>query len=245
VKYGFISDIHGNYEALTKALEILHDKNVNFIYSAGDIVGYGPNPEDCVKEIQKHAINSVMGNHDFAVNNEEEEWKFNAYARMAIQWTRDHLSLDSKNFLKSLPFFIEKDEFTVFHGTLDEEEPFNYILMPEDATISFENMKTRIGFFGHSHISGIFVENKLKMIDYIPSPSSYTFKLNQNNRYLINVGSVGQPRDGNPMGSLAIYDTELDSVEILRFQYDIDTVYKKIVSADLPRFLGERLYSGI
>ena len=245
MKYGFISDVHGNYEALSVVLKIFKDKGVKSIYSAGDIVGYGPEPEKCINEINKYSVRSVMGNHDFAVNNENEEWQFNAYARLAIQWTRLKLSENSKNFLSNLPFFIETEDFTLFHGSLDKESPFSYILMPEDALLSFENMKTDIGFFGHSHIAGCFIQNKNGFIDYYPGYVSRTFKMEKGKRYLINVGSVGQPRDSNPMGAFTIYDTILKSIEIGRFQYDIDAVYKKIVAANLPRFLGERLYNGV
>ena len=245
MRYGIIADVHGNYEALKKALEVLSNENAEFIYSAGDIVGYGAEPEECVREIRKYAIQSVMGNHDFAVNSIEEEEQFNAYARLAIQWTRSKLSINSRNFLKGLPFFIENGSFTIFHGTLDAEEMFNYILMPEDATLSFKNMKTKIGFFGHSHIAGYFTLNENGLINYRSAYSDCSIILEKENKYLVNVGSVGQPRDGNPMGALAIYDTENSKVEIKRFEYDIEVAAQKIIEAGLPRFLAERLYSGV
>ncbi len=245
MKFGFISDVHGNYDALKVALEILNERSVDFIYSAGDIVGYGPEPEKCVLELRKHSIQSVMGNHDFAVSNLEEESKFNAYAQLAIQWTRDKISEDTRNFLKCLPFSMEGKDFTIFHGSLGKQSSFDYIIVPEDAILSFNNMNTKIGFFGHSHIAGCFIRDKNGFINFRPAYVSCTLKLKEENRYLINVGSVGQPRDGNSMGSLAIFDTTEKNIDIVRFTYDVNAVYKKIVDAQLPRFLGERLFNGV
>ncbi len=245
MKIGFISDVHGNLVALIEALTQLEDQGIKFIYSAGDIVGYGPNPEECVNLFMERGIHSVPGNHDYAINHPEIDAEFNAYARLAIQWTRSKLSLSAKNYLNSLPLFIERENFTVFHGALDKESPFSYILMPADAELSFQNLKTQIGFFGHSHTAGCFIEEKNGIINYIPGVLGCSLSLKENKRYLINVGSVGQPRDGNPAGSYCIYDTEEKVVIIKRFTYDIDKVYSQIIESGLPRFLGERLYSGI
>ncbi len=245
MKIAFISDVHGNLTSLNEALKQIKNLNADLIYSAGDIVGYGPNPEECVKTFLEHNIRSVFGNHDYAVNHPEMDFRFNAYAKLAVQWTRERLSETSKTYLKSLPMFIEEKNFTVFHGSLDEEDPFSYILMPADSEISFKNMKTQIGFFGHSHVAGCFIQRESGIIDYIPGISGCTLNLKENEKYLINVGSVGQPRDGNPAGGFCIFDTDEKSVEIKRYQYDIDKVYDLIVENGLPRFLGERLYSGV
>ncbi len=245
MKIGIISDIHGNFVALKEALNLIRSKSVDLIYSAGDIVGYGPHPEECVKLITANAIESVSGNHDYAVNHPEEEDLFNAYARLAIQWTRKKLSVGSKEFLKSLPLFLTKEDFVIFHGTLDRENPFNYILLPDDAELSFLNLERQIGFFGHSHIPGCFIKELHGIITYMPGFSGCKISIEKDKKYLINVGSVGQPRDGNPMGSFSIFNTEERSVEIVRFPYDIDAVYSDVVKEGLPRFLVERLYSGV
>ncbi len=245
MKIAFISDVHGNLTSLNEALKQIKKSGVDLIYSAGDIVGYGPNPEECVKTFLEYNIQSVFGNHDYAVSHPEIDFRFNAYAKLAVQWTREHLSESSKTYLKDLPMFIEEKELTVFHGSLDKESPFSYILMPADAEISFSNMRTQIGFFGHSHVAGCFIKRESGIIDYIPGISGCVLNIHENEKYLINVGSVGQPRDGNPLGSFCIFDTDKKLVEIKRYQYDIDKVYKLIVDSGLPRFLGERLYSGV
>jgi predicted phosphodiesterase len=245
MKYAIISDIHGNLEAFQAALNEIEKAGIKYIFSAGDIVGYGPDPEECIKIIRSRGISSVMGNHDYAVNEVSEEELFNAYARLAIRWTREKLSEEDKTFLKSLPFSLVKDEFTIFHGTLDPEEPFNYILMSDDAELSFKNMKTWVGFFGHSHSAGCFIKDSNGIISYRSGIIDCTIELDPENKYLINVGSVGQPRDGNPNGAFAIFDTDEKTVSIKRFAYDIDKTAKKIIDSGLPRFLAERLYEGV
>ena len=245
MKYAIISDIHGNLEALETALKEIKKEGVKYIFSAGDIVGYGANPEECIKLIRTKGIPSVMGNHDYAVNNVSEEELFNSYARLAIQWTRNTLSEDAKNFLSSLPFSIVKDDFTLFHGTLDEESPFNYILMPADSELSFQNLTTQVGFFGHSHVAGCFIKGENGIISYRSGIIDCEISIEEGNKYLINVGSVGQPRDGNPNGAFAIFDTDRQIVRIKRFAYDIEKASKKIIDAGLPRFLAERLFEGV
>ncbi len=245
MRYAIVSDIHSNLEAMNSAVKIIDGMNINAIFSCGDIVGYGPNPEECIALIKGLSASSVAGNHDYAVNHREEEELFNAYARLAIQWTRKVISLESQLFLKNLPFFMEHKDFTIFHGSLDKNNPFDYTLTPQDASLSFRSLKTRIGFFGHSHIAGYFAESKRNGINYFPCISGCKINLQTDKKYIINVGSIGQPRDGNPEGAFAVYDVTKQTVEIIRFTYDMETTYKKIIQAGLPRFLGERLFSGV
>ncbi len=245
MKYAIISDIHGNLEALETALKEIEKEGIKYIFSAGDIVGYGADPEKCIELIRSRGISSVMGNHDYAVNNTSEEELFNSYARLAIQWTRNTISEDAKNFLSSLPFSVVKDDFTLFHGALDEESPFNYILMPADSELSFQNLTTQVGFFGHSHVAGCFIKSENGIISYRSGIIDCEISIEEGNKYLINVGSVGQPRDGNPNGAFAIFDTDKRIVRIKRFAYDIEKASKKIIDAGLPRFLAERLFEGV
>ncbi len=245
MKYAIVSDIHGNLEALETALKEIEREEVKYIFSAGDIVGYGANPEECIEMLRSKGIPSVIGNHDYAVNNVPEEELFNSYARLAIQWTRNTLSKKAKNFLSSLPFSVVKNDFTLFHGTLDKEGPFNYILMPADSELSFQNLTTRVGFFGHSHVAGCFIMGENGIISYRSGIIDCEIAIEEGNKYLINVGSVGQPRDGNPNGAFAIFDTDKRIVLIKRFAYNIVKTSKKIVDAGLPRFLAERLFEGV
>ncbi len=245
MKYGIISDIHSNVEALNAAISKMEDKGVESIICCGDIVGYGPDPEECITIFKELPIHSVIGNHDYAINCINEEQSFNTYARLAIRWTRKKLSKNSKTFLKNLPFFSEQENFTIFHGTFDEKNPFKYLITAQDAVKNFTDIKTKIGFFGHSHVAGYFIQTKNKKINYYSCIEGCKLTLQKDNQYLINVGSVGQPRDGNPEAAFAIYDTSGNTIEIVRFQYDIESVYKKIIKAHLPNFLGDRLFSGV
>ncbi len=244
MKIGIVSDIHSNLEAFIKALNLLHSLEVEKIYSCGDIVGYGPNPNECVNLVRENSIISVIGNHDFGVIKEEFEFKFNSYARDALRWTRNILSLENTNFLKELPLFLEEPDFTFFHGMFKKSNPFQYIISDYDAWLSLKDMNTNIGFFGHSHIAGAYVMSKDSSIKFIPGTLGTKFEIQEDKRYLINVGSVGQPRDGNPSPAFTVYDSDSNTVEIKRFTYDIEKVYKKIVSYGLPVFLGERLFIG-
>jgi len=244
MRWGIISDIHSNIEALNVALGTLSEEHVDRIIALGDVVGYGPNPEECVKLIRDNSIDSVMGNHDFGLNSFAYEENFNSYARDAIKWTRKVVSESTKSFLKTLPLFIVKENFTMFHGNLDEESPFFYITSAEDALESFNNLKTPVGFFGHSHVPGIFSIKEGEDVEYTHLNPGQKIFLKENYRYLINPGSVGQPRDGIPLGSFIIFDNQSMNVEFVRFRYDIEKVYNKIIKLGLPPFLGERLFIG-
>jgi len=245
MRYAFVSDIHSNFEAFTKALSLIEKANVDKIIGAGDIVGYGSDPENCIKLVRSHLIESVAGNHDYAVNNDEEKNLFNPYAKEAINWTRGVLSQEDLGFLGSLKMTIEEEAFIVFHGFLDSLSPFTYILSDYEAWRSFNNMSVDIGFYGHTHIAGAYIMEDSGNIKFVSGVKGFDINLEETKRYLINVGSVGQPRDGNPNGAYAIFDSGTNRVEIHRFSYDIETTYQKIIKAGLPAFLGERLFSGI
>jgi predicted phosphodiesterase len=244
MRYGLVSDIHGNFEAFSKALSLIEKAQVDNILGAGDIVGYGPDPSQCIHLVKEYEIKSVLGNHDCAVNNDEEASLFNTYAREAIEWERNNLSYEDLNFLKNLPLTLKENGFIIFHGLLDSVSPFTYILSDYEAWRSFNNMNVNIGFFGHTHIPGAYIMDEKGTIKFISGVKGLRIILEEGKRYLINVGSVGQPRDGNPQGAYTIFDSEKNTVEIHRFFYDIEKTYKKIISAGLPPFLGERLFIG-
>jgi len=204
MKIAIISDIHSNLEALTTALKIIKNNNVKAIYSCGDIVGYGPDPEDCVDLFIKEAIISVKGNHDAGVSGDDILFGFNSYARLAIAYTKRVISYESECFLKDLPCQVVKNDFTVFHGSLLFTNPFKYILTDNDVLESFLKLKTPIGFYGHTHVPCLceFDQlNTLHILNLLPNKKIY---LKKESRYLINVGSVGQPRDGDPRSAFVI-----------------------------------------
>jgi len=242
MKIAIISDVHSNLEALSEALSIIKENNVNAIFSCGDIVGYGPDPEECVNLFVNLGISSVKGNHDAGVSGDSIIFEFNSYAKQAIMYTKRVMSFASLNFLKSLPYRIVKENFTIFHGSLLPNHPFKYIVSSDDVIESFLELETPIGFYGHTHVPCVCELDKngaLKIYD-----ANNKIYLNKESKYLINVGSVGQPRDGNPQGSFVIFDLDEYSVSFVRFNYDIEKVYDKIIKRGLPSYLGERLFMG-
>lgn len=245
MKIGIISDIHSNLEAFSEALVLLNASKVERIYCCGDIVGYGPNPNECVDLVREKGITSIKGNHDFGAVDREQTKNFNSYAKVALDWTRDILSLENTSFLGHLNLFLYTEELTFFHGSLLISNPFLYIVSEYEAWISLNNLPSDIGFFGHSHIPGVFSLESEYSASFVPARKGLKVILEKGKKYIINVGSVGQPRDGNPDGALAIFDTETRALEIKRFSYDIEKTFNKIKEANLPSFLGERLFVGV
>ncbi len=245
MKIGIISDIHSNFEALEEALSVLDASHTQKLFCCGDVVGYGPDPSECVSLVRKRGIFSVLGNHDYAVGTNGYEKLFNEYARIAITWTRDRLSEADRNHLLNFPLFFETEELTFFHGMYSKANPFRYTISDYDAWLSLKELKTNISFFGHSHIAGVYEMDQSGKVRFLSARKGLKIYLEENKRYIINPGSIGQPRDNNPDGALAIFDTKEKFLEIKRFAYDVEKTYKKIMKAGLPAFLGERLFIGV
>jgi diadenosine tetraphosphatase ApaH/serine/threonine PP2A family protein phosphatase len=235
MRVAIISDIHSNLEALQKALEIIDEKKVEEIVCLGDLVGYGANPNECVELTRKRASRILLGNHDQAAFDLSQTEHFNRHARTAAYWTNQTLTQENLEFLKSLPFQHVIDDLTFVHASPRDPEQWEYVFSAHEAKTNFESFQTRICFVGHTHIPGVFPED-LKM---------QKSKVVRENRYIINVGSVGQPRDGNWKLSFGIFDTSAWTYDLIRSEYDVQTASEKIVAADLPRFLADRLLVGI
>jgi len=215
MKIAIISDIHSNMEAFTAFINIAKETGIEEIYSCGDIVGYGPNPEECVKLYTEHRIIGVKGNHDAAVVDESVLFGFNTYARSAIVFTKRILSKAGENFLKDLPFLIETEKFTIFHGFPSIRAPFRYILTEDDAMEAFMNVKTPISFYGHTHKPCICVLTQDNKFEVIYPEEKTKYEIKEGFKYLINVGSIGQPRDGNPKAYLPYMMTHRISLSLL------------------------------
>jgi diadenosine tetraphosphatase ApaH/serine/threonine PP2A family protein phosphatase len=235
MRVAIISDIHSNLEALQKALEIIDEKKVEEIVCLGDLVGYGANPNECVELTRKRASRILLGNHDQAAFDLSQTEHFNRHARTAAYWTNQTLTQENLEFLKSLPFQHVIDDLTFVHASPRDPEQWEYVFSAHEAKTNFESFQTRICFVGHTHIPGVFPED-LKM-----QKSTVT----RENRYIVNVGSVGQPRDGNWKLSFGVFDTSAWTYDLVRSEYDVQTASEKIVAADLPRFLADRLLVGI
>ncbi|MEM7261558.1 MAG: metallophosphoesterase family protein [Planctomycetota bacterium] len=239
MRYAILSDIHGNLDALESVLEDAKAAGIDHFVCLGDIVGYGPQPEECLQLIRKHNATIVAGNHDFAVADRIDISTFNVYAREATLWTRDHLGSDSLRFLAELPLVSELDGFTAVHGTLHTPELFDYIQTSYDAHLSMQEMNQPLCVIGHSHVPITFVMDG--SISYHLESIS---EIQPHTKTIVNVGSVGQPRDHDPRSCWAIFDTSTSTIELRRVRYDIDKVVGKIEEAGLPRPLGERLRGG-
>jgi diadenosine tetraphosphatase ApaH/serine/threonine PP2A family protein phosphatase len=235
MRVAIISDIHSNLEALQKALEIIDERKAEEIICLGDLVGYGANPNECVELTRKRASRILLGNHDQAAFDLSQTEHFNRHARTAAYWTNQTLTEENLEFLKSLPFQHAIDDLTFVHASPRDPEQWEYVFSAHEAKTNFESFQTRICFVGHTHIPGIFPE------DLKTQKSGVT----RENRYIINVGSVGQPRDGNWKLSFGIFDTSAWTYDLIRSEYDVQSASEKIVAADLPRFLADRLLVGI
>lgn len=241
MRYAIISDIHGNLEALQSVLAEIKKKDVDSILCLGDMVGYGPNPNECIDLIKEQAEVILAGNHDYAPLGKIELSYFNQWARIAIEWTSENLNPASIDFLKSLPLQKEVDGFTIVHATPLEPDEWNYIISLGDAAKNFPEFKGQICFIGHSHVPMVVsVDEERNYCVLTDNP----LKIHQKIRYIINVGSVGQPRDSNPMASFAILDTADNVYELLRVPYDIAKTQKKIRENKLPEMLAARLEVG-
>ena len=240
MRYGIIADIHGNLEALETVIAACRQEGIQDFLCLGDLVGYGANPKECLKMIQYLKAICIAGNHDWAVLGKIDVAYFNPVAKAAIAWTRQQLSQQDLNFLKSLDLIFKNDDMILVHGTLDHPEEFHYLLDMSDILNTFSLIDRPLCFLAHTHVPGIFVKHKEKFYD----ARNLKITLSPQEQCVVNVGSVGQPRDGSPLAAYCIYDTDARKVEIKRIAYDIETAQKKILVAGLPAFLAQRLSIG-
>jgi len=242
--YGLVSDIHANLTALEAVLDRL--RGVDRFVCPGDVVGYGPDPAECLSRVRSLDCVTVLGNHDAAVCGMMNPSWFNPDAREAISWTHQALGEADLHALSILPLTHEANQFVVVHGSLAGPEEFPYILSPGEARRCFEEMGDHgVCFVGHSHVSEIYVQQPgVFGVDQIGMPSGGKLDLRPGLRYIVNCGSVGQPRDGNPDASCAVFDSEAMAVEIIRVPYDFPAVQDRMRRAGLPQFLIDRLEFG-
>ena len=240
MRYAVISDVHSNLESLRVMLAKLEDSDG--LLCLGDMVGYGPNPNECVDLIRQRASSSVLGNHDVAaIDNFGVEY-FNPAARAAIEWTQSVISKANIDWLNGLSYEIRVPEYLLVHGA--PKVYFEYILDKRGAARAFENTDAPIIFVGHTHIAEYYRLDADGTISHAHMQNGGTLSLDEGARYLVNVGSVGQPRDLNPEASFAFYDQEARAVEFCRYSYPIAAVQEKIHEAHLPEMLAARLEIG-
>ncbi|MEZ4813395.1 MAG: metallophosphoesterase family protein [Caldisericia bacterium] len=250
MKYGIISDIHANLVAFKTVLEQLELAGVDELISCGDTVGYNADPDECLDIMVNLGISSVMGNHDKALVDPAEERYFNQYGLAAIRWQRSQIKPSNQKFLSELPSRItipgsgSGSDFQVAHGSLDPSAPFEYISSPIEALRMSELMIGSLCFIGHSHIAGIFIIDNEGDVNYLRASHGLEVKIEPGYKYIVNVGSVGQPRDRNPQSTYTIYDSDNQTIQIHRVDYDIQEAVKRITEVGLPLFLADRLRIG-
>lgn len=238
MKVAIISDIHANLEAFQTVLTYLQAKNISEIICLGDIIGYGPRPNECVELVKTHCQTCLMGNHDHGVLELTDIHAFNQYAQDALLWTRRHLFQHHKAYLENLPFSFAMEEVLFVHSTPLQPEEWHYIFTAEEARQNLQGIHHRLVFIGHSHIPMIFSEQGGVI-------EAGRLQLNlEKDRYIVNVGSVGQPRDGDPRACFVIFERDTHTVEYVRLQYPVEKTYQEILESQLPPFLAMRLLAG-
>ena len=242
MKYFFISDIHGNYDALTSVLEYRskHYPKTEIV-CLGDIVGYGAQPIECINEIFNLTDKIILGNHDSGLINKTEIIHFSSNAKKVIKWSQKLIRFNNIKFLKKIPLSMQIDDFLIVHSSPSSPDRWKYVTSIYKAKEEFESTDYKKIFFGHTHIPLIFKkdDNDVKML------FDDELTLEHNNRYFINPGSIGQPRNSDNRSSAMIYDSETMELLFLKIPYDIKAAQKKIIDAGLPVHLAERLEKGI
>lgn len=236
-----ISDVHGNLEALLAVKKKIEEIAPDEVMFLGDAVGYGAAPNECIEALRDLTGIMIAGNHDFGAVNLTDTRLFNPIAREAIDWTSEALTAANRDFLKNLPLsHVEGADMRAVHATPFEPESWHYILSPNHALAEFEHFEETLCFIGHSHQPVIF---ELKDSETIVTRTD-AMRIERGRRYIVNVGSVGQPRDHDPRACLCLCNLESGDLHIERVEYDIDAAKKRILDAGLPPVLANRLSWG-
>jgi len=241
MKYGFFSDVHANLEALKACIIDFRSEKLDKVFFLGDAVGYGPNPDECVKLIDEIAEVKLMGNHDYAALGLMETEYFNQYAAESMGWTKSSISEKTMEIMSDFELTHVIGEILLVHSSPREPENWHYILDMEDAEENFDFFTQKICLLGHTHRPYIVFKSEtgeaaLSKEVEVPIELEY--------RYLVNIGSVGQPRDGDPRSCYLIYDTDAGTMKLKRVQYDIKSTQKVMAEIGLPEYLIDRLAVG-
>jgi diadenosine tetraphosphatase ApaH/serine/threonine PP2A family protein phosphatase len=242
VRYCIFGDVHGNLEALEAVLEHAGREGAERYVCVGDIIGYGADPVACIERVRAATRDVVAGNHEWAVIGRADVAYFNPYAREAVHWTADRLSEEQKVFLAEMPLTRLVNGFTAVHATMHSPGMFGYIESAVAARLSFQALQTDLCFVGHSHVPVTFFYNQDG--DEIWYSQDVEVPLGDFSRTIINVGSVGQPRDDNPNAAYVLYDSDRQTAVVHRAPYDVEAARKKILDAGLPGILADRLLVG-
>lgn len=239
MKYAILGDVHANLEALKAVLEDAEQQGVTHYACTGDVVGYNADPKICLHMIRNLKCKVVQGNHDYYAGCNESMELFTARARKSIDWTRKQLSIFDRKYLRQLPLILDMENFTLVHSSLSNPHRWSYIFRSKAAEANFRNQFNPVCFFGHTHVPLAFVKGKTIEKDFYE-----TLQVEPGKQYLVNVGSVGQPRDRNPKSAYVIYDLDRQTITMRRLDYEMKETQRKIRSAGLPFRNALRLANG-
>jgi len=241
MKAAIISDIHSNLEAIQAVIKDIKKRRIKNIFCLGDIVGYGANPNECAELCFKESDEIIAGNHDWATTDKTDTSNFNKVAAIAVKWTKEHIKSEYFKKLQELPLTKKVDNLLLVHSTPENPEAWDYLFNLEEFEKQFNFFTEQICFIGHSHIPNAVFQDDNGYTDFL---NENPFPIIKKRRYIINVGSVGQPRDLDPRASYVIYDGNKNSIEFVRIEYNIPLAGQKIIEAGLPEILSERLLVG-
>ncbi len=239
MKYAIFGDIHANLEALEAVMLDAAANDCTDFVCIGDIVGYNANPAECLELVRDLGCPVVKGNHDEEASLDTPLEGLNPLAKHALEWTRKSLSAEDRAWLAGLKLVRQVRDFTIVHATLDTPGNWGYVTNKFDAMASFSYQFTPVCFYGHTHTPRIYVKG-----ESVEALEEQETRVSLGKKYFINVGSTGQPRDGDWRAAYTIYDVENQSIRIKRLEYDIATTQQKIIDAGLPEMLANRLAVG-
>jgi len=239
MKYAILGDIHANFEALQIILQDAEKEKCTHYACVGDVVGYAANPKECLDVIRKIACPVVKGNHDEYASVDDDCVNFRPMAADAIRWTRKQLSEEERQWLRELKFVRFIENFTIVHATLDMPQKWGYVMDKLAAASSFSYQSTAVCFYGHTHQPCAFIRDGV-----VRGGQFEKLRVEPGKKYFINVGSIGQPRDGNPLAAYVTYDLSTNIITLKRLPYDLKTTQEKIYAAGLPEKCATRLELG-
>ena len=239
MRIAIFGDIHANLEALEAVLKDAMEQGVSEYVCMGDIVGYNADPSACLEIVRAMDCPTVKGNHDEDASGSHSLESMNPVAAAALEWTRQHHTAEQRQWLARLRMVRQVSDFTVVHSTLDQPANWNYVTNRFDAMSNFSYQFTQVCFHGHTHVPRVYMK-----ADKVQEVFTDAVAIEDGAKYFINVGSVGQPRDGDWRACYAIYDLNHQMVVLRRVEYDIAETQRKILAAGLPPMLAERIQEG-
>ncbi|NNE09221.1 MAG: metallophosphoesterase family protein [Gemmatimonadetes bacterium] len=241
MKYAIVSDIHGNLEAFKAALDSIREEECEKLICLGDVIGYGANPVECLELARDQCDVILMGNHDAAAAGETSTDNFTLRAQLSTEWTRKQLKPEHLDAIRALPYTWNTSSIFTVHASPYEPKEWHYVLNTAYSDEAFDCFEEFICFVGHSHVPALFSASH----EHTGIMEAGELDLSADDRYIVNVGSVGQPRDGDPRLSYCLYDSRRKTIEICRVEYDVETASNKILDVGLPDELAKRLFFGM